>query len=122
MGNISLGFIVLAMHILIAQLPQVFPLSEDGGDHGDPGVAILLIGGFRAKVLWVVVSPCFGELALNELGPSNLLLTQGNVSHKFWNGDLAGVLLKEVTFELAEEEFLHVIWGVDSVHDSTKLV
>ena len=59
MGCISLGFIFLAMLILIAELPQVQPLrSEDGGDHGgDPGVAILLIGGFGAKILLVVVPP-----------------------------------------------------------------
>ena len=58
MGCISLGFIVLAMLILIAELPQVQPLSEDGGDHGgDPGVAILLIGGFGAKILLVVMPP-----------------------------------------------------------------
>ena len=42
--------------MVIADLPQVQPLSEDGGDNGgDPGVAILLIGGFGAKILLVVV-------------------------------------------------------------------
>ena len=50
------------------------------------------------------------------------MLTLGDVNYKFWNGDLAGVLLKEVTFELAEKEFLHVIWSIGSIHDSTKLV
>ena len=50
------------------------------------------------------------------------MLTQGDVSHRLWNGDLAGVLLKEVTFELAEKEFLHIIWSVNSIHDSTNLV
>ena len=62
---VSLGFIVLAMLILIAQLPQFFPLSEDGGDHGgDPGVAILLVGGFGAQILLVMVPPGIREPTL----------------------------------------------------------
>ena len=58
MSSISLGFIVLAMLIMIAKFPQVQPLIEDGGDDGgNPGVAVLLIGSLGAEVLLVVVPP-----------------------------------------------------------------
>ena len=42
MSCISLGFIVFAMFVMIAEFPQIQPLIEDGGDDGgNPGVAIL---------------------------------------------------------------------------------
>ena len=51
------------------------------------------------------------------------MLTLGDVNYRFWDGSLAGVPLKEVTFELAKKEFLHIIWSINGIlHDSTNLV
>ncbi len=48
-GCIILGLTIFAMAVLVAEFPEVEPLSEDGGDDGcDPCVAILLVGGFRS--------------------------------------------------------------------------
>ena len=71
------------MSVLVAKLPQFFPLGEDGSDYRcDPCVTILLVGGLGTKVLLVlVVAPCLCEPALEELMPANGLLLLGKVGN-----------------------------------------